>query len=289
VRYLLRPLISADRLTMRPDGRVEYRFRRPDPTGRTSWVTDGPTWVRRLATLIPPRRSHSTRFHGVLASAHRWRAARSHTLVPGVVRRITWITSMPPPAAIALRTGPRRAHRNPASTRLSSTGATAGIGRMTALHLAKRGHRVIATGRKSAELAKLKTEAGDLPLDTLQLDVTSAASIASAVQAIDALTAGRGIDLLVNNAGFGVLGPTSEIDDADVRAQFETNVFGLMSVTRAFLPQMRARRSGRIINISSVGGRITLPYFGVYNSTTRSSRSRMRSATSCARSASTSR
>ena len=160
---------------------------------------------------------------------------------------------------------------------------------MTALHLAKRGHRVIATGRKSAELAKLKTEAGDLPLDTLQLDVTSAASIASAVQAIDALTAGRGIDLLVNNAGFGVLGPTSEIDDADVRAQFETNVFGLMSVTRAFLPQMRARRSGRIINISSVGGRITLPYFGVYNSTTRSSRSRMRSATSCARSASTSR
>ncbi|HVK89039.1 MAG TPA: SDR family NAD(P)-dependent oxidoreductase [Kofleriaceae bacterium] len=196
---------------------------------------------------------------------------------------------MPPPAAIALRTGPRRAHRNPASTRLSSTGATAGIGRMTALHLAKRGHRVIATGRKSAELAKLKTEAGDLPLDTLQLDVTSAASIASAVQAIDALTAGRGIDLLVNNAGFGVLGPTSEIDDADVRAQFETNVFGLMSVTRAFLPQMRARRSGRIINISSVGGRITLPYFGVYNSTTRSSRSRMRSATSCARSASTSR
>ena len=72
-RYLLRPMISADRLTVRPDGRVEYRSRRPDPTGRTAWVTDGPSWCRRLATLIPPRRSHTTRFHGVLSSAHRWR------------------------------------------------------------------------------------------------------------------------------------------------------------------------------------------------------------------------
>ena len=74
VRYLLRPLISADRLTARGDGRVEYRFRRPDPSGRTSWVTDGATWCRRLASLLPPRRSHTTRFHGVLASAHAWRS-----------------------------------------------------------------------------------------------------------------------------------------------------------------------------------------------------------------------
>ena len=73
-RYILRPLISADRLSERADGRVEYQFRRPDPTGRTSWVTDGPTWCRRLATLIPPYRSHTTRFHGILSSAHRWRA-----------------------------------------------------------------------------------------------------------------------------------------------------------------------------------------------------------------------
>ena len=60
--------------TVRSDGRVEYQFRRPDPSGRTSWVTDGPSWCRRLATLIPPRRSHTTRVHGVLSSAHRWRA-----------------------------------------------------------------------------------------------------------------------------------------------------------------------------------------------------------------------
>lgn len=147
------------------------------------------------------------------------------------------------------------------------TGATAGIGRMTALHLAKEGHHVIATGRKAAELTKLATEAEGLRLDTLRLDVTSPASIADAVAAVDLLTDGKGIDVLVNNAGFGILGPSSEISDAEMRRQYETNVFGLMNVTRAFLPRMRERRAGRIINVSSVGGRITLPYFGVYNST----------------------
>jgi NAD(P)-dependent dehydrogenase (short-subunit alcohol dehydrogenase family) len=160
------------------------------------------------------------------------------------------------------------------------TGATAGIGRMTALHLAKLGHHVIATGRKPAELAKLRAEAtADLAalaaqgrasagsLDTLLLDVTSLASIAAAAQEVERMTNGRGLDVLVNNAGFGILGPTSEIDDAEMRRQYETNVFGLMNVTRAFLPTMMQRRAGRIINVSSVGGRITLPYFGVYNST----------------------
>ncbi len=162
------------------------------------------------------------------------------------------------------------------------TGATAGIGRTTALHLAAQGHHVIATGRKPAELAKLAQEhvaataAAANPaqrggavarLDTLLLDVTSAASIASAVAEVDKLTGGRGLDVLVNNAGFGVLGPTSEIDDAEMRRQYETNVFGLMNVTRAFLPKMIERRAGRVINVSSVGGRLTLPYFGVYNST----------------------
>src|SRR5262245_14409932 len=97
------------------------------------------------------------------------------------------------------------------------TGATAGIGRMTAIHLAKQGHRVIATGRKVAELAALKTEAATDKLDTLVLDVTSQESIANAVKAVDALTNGAGLDVLVNNAGFGVLGPTSEISDSEMR------------------------------------------------------------------------
>ncbi|MBV8756994.1 MAG: SDR family oxidoreductase [Deltaproteobacteria bacterium] len=156
------------------------------------------------------------------------------------------------------------------------TGATAGIGRTTALHLASQGHHVIATGRKPAELAKLAQEhtaaraSATTPggrIDTLLLDVTSAASIASAVAEVEKLTGGRGLDVLVNNAGFGVLGPTSEIDDAEMRRQYETNVFGLMNVTRAFLPRMIERRAGRVVNVSSVGGRLTLPYFGVYNST----------------------
>ncbi|HEU0033124.1 MAG TPA: SDR family oxidoreductase [Kofleriaceae bacterium] len=147
------------------------------------------------------------------------------------------------------------------------TGATAGIGRTTALFLAKQGHHVIASGRKPAELASLKAEASGGKLDTLLLDVTSQASIAAAVAEVDQLTNHRGIDVLVNNAGFGVLGPTSEITDAEMRRQYETNVFGLMNVTRAFLPKMIERRSGRVVNVSSVGGRLTLPYFGVYNST----------------------
>jgi short-subunit dehydrogenase len=126
------------------------------------------------------------------------------------------------------------------------TGATAGIGRTTALHLAREGHHVIATGRKATELAKLAAEA---------------------VAAVDELTHGAGPGVLVNNAGFGILGPSAEISDAELRRQFDTNVFGLMAVTRAFLPKMRERRAGRIINVSSMGGRITLPYFGVYNST----------------------
>ena len=147
------------------------------------------------------------------------------------------------------------------------TGATAGIGRTTALYLAKQGFRVIASGRKLPELASLRDEAAGLRLDTIVLDVTSAPSIAAAVAAVDKLSDGHGIDVLVNNAGFGVLGPTAEIDDAEMRRQYDTNVFGLMAVTRAFLPKMLERRAGRIINVSSVGGRMTLPYFGVYNST----------------------
>lgn len=148
------------------------------------------------------------------------------------------------------------------------TGATAGIGRETALFLAKQGHHVIASGRKVAELEKLAAEGKAVgKLDTLSLDVTSAESIAAAVKEVDKLTENRGVDVLVNNAGFGVLGPSAEITDAEMRRQYETNVFGLMAVTRAFLPRMLERKAGRVINVSSVGGRLTLPYFGVYNST----------------------
>src|SRR5689334_11317022 len=113
------------------------------------------------------------------------------------------------------------------------TGATAGIGRTTALHLARAGYHVIATGRRAAELDKLRAEAPTgTRLDTALLDVTSAASIAAAAVEVERLTAGHGIDVLVNNAGFGIVGPLSEMSDAELRRQFDTNVFGLMAVTR---------------------------------------------------------
>lgn len=147
------------------------------------------------------------------------------------------------------------------------TGATTGIGRHAALHLAKQGHRVIATGRNAAALQELAREAAGTGLATLRLDVTSAASIEDARRAVDEMTGGYGVDVLVNNAGYGAAAPLLESPDEEVRGQFETNVFGLLAVTRAFAPRMMDRRSGRIINVSSVGGRVTFPLFGAYNAT----------------------
>lgn len=148
------------------------------------------------------------------------------------------------------------------------TGATSGIGRTAALHLARRGFHVLATGRRRAALDELADEvAGSGRLDPIALDVTDDTSIAAAVAEADRLTGGRGVDVLINNAGFGVAAPMTETTDADIRRQFDTNVFGLMAVTRAFVPRMRERGAGRIINVSSVGGRMTMPFFGAYNAT----------------------
>jgi NAD(P)-dependent dehydrogenase (short-subunit alcohol dehydrogenase family) len=147
------------------------------------------------------------------------------------------------------------------------TGATAGIGRHAALHLARAGHRVFATGRKPAALAALAVEAAGTKLETLELDVTRADSIEAAREEIAARTKGHGLDVLVNNAGYGLMGPLEEITDQDLRAQYDTNVFGLVAMLRAFVPQMRARGFGRVINVSSMGGRVTFPFMGAYNST----------------------
>ena len=146
------------------------------------------------------------------------------------------------------------------------TGATSGIGRHAALHLAGRNHRVIATGRRKAALEKLREEARG-GIDVLPLDVTDAGSIETAKARVNDLTEGYGIDVLVNNAGFGTAGPLIEMPDADIRAQFDTNVFGLVAVSQAFVPAMMTRRSGRVINVSSIGGKFTFPFFGAYNAT----------------------
>jgi short-subunit dehydrogenase len=146
------------------------------------------------------------------------------------------------------------------------TGATAGIGRHTALALASTGHRVIGAGRREAALAELVAESGGA-ITPLRLDVDDAASIADAAAAVERLTDGYGLDVLVNNAGYATIGALAELPDAELRAQFETNVFGLMAVTRAFLPAMLSRGAGRIINVSSVSGRVPAPLLGAYHGT----------------------
>ncbi len=140
--------------------------------------------------------------------------------------------------------------------RVLVTGASSGIGEATARALARRGHAVFAAGRREDRLAALaEREPGVTPV---AMDVTDPASVAAAVDAIGDL------DVLVNNAGFAAIGPVEAVDRDEVRRQFDTNVFGLLEVTRAVLPAMRRRGSGRIVNISSVVGRTTFPAMGVY-------------------------
>jgi NAD(P)-dependent dehydrogenase (short-subunit alcohol dehydrogenase family) len=147
------------------------------------------------------------------------------------------------------------------------TGATTGIGKHVALDLARRGHLVFATGRNGKALGALEAEAASqgAAMEVVALDVTDARSIDAAAAHVKALTGGRGVDVLVNNAGYGQGGPALELTDETLRKQFDTNVFGLMAVTRAFAPDMIARGEGWIVNVSSIGGRITFPFFGAYH------------------------
>lgn len=146
------------------------------------------------------------------------------------------------------------------------TGATSGIGQVTALHLATRGFRVIASGRREEALASLGASSGGA-IEGVRMDVTSPASVEAARAEIEGRTRGHGVDAVVNNAGYGQGGPLEMVTDEELRAQYETNVFGLMRVTRAFVPAMRQRRRGRIVNVGSVAGHIALPFLGAYAST----------------------
>ncbi|AXB79170.1 oxidoreductase [Novosphingobium sp. P6W] len=143
------------------------------------------------------------------------------------------------------------------------TGASRGFGALVTERALARGDAVVATARKAEAIA---TRFGDPPnLLGLPLDVTDEAqAIAAAKAAIDRF--GR-IDVLFNNAGFGVMGAVEETGAAEVEAVYRTNVFGLLNVTRAILPHMRSARSGRILNVSSIGGYRGAAGFGVYSST----------------------
>lgn len=144
------------------------------------------------------------------------------------------------------------------------TGAARGFGLEIARQALDRGDRVVATARHPRDVERALSAYGDRVL-AVPLDVTDEAQAHAAVDA--AVYAFGRIDVLVNNAGRGVLGAVEETSDAAFRAVYETNVFGLANVTRAVLPVMRRQRSGRILNLSSIGGFRGAPGFGVYCST----------------------
>ena len=142
------------------------------------------------------------------------------------------------------------------------TGASSGFGRETARLFHEKDWNVIATMRSPEKETELSALSGIL---LLKLDVTDKDSIALAVkQGIEKF---GGIDVLVNNAGHGTLGALEAATEEHIKAQFEVNFFGLIEVTKAVLPNMRERRSGLIINVSSVGGRLTFPFSSLYHAT----------------------
>jgi NAD(P)-dependent dehydrogenase (short-subunit alcohol dehydrogenase family) len=144
------------------------------------------------------------------------------------------------------------------------TGCSTGFGRELAVILLNRGYRVIVTARDKAKVDDIVASHDKNGL-ALALDVDKQEQIDAAVRAAEARF-GR-IDVLVNNAGYGYLAAIEEGDDADVRAMFDTNFFGLAAMTRAVLPIMRAQKSGTVVNISSIGGFIGFPGSGYYAAT----------------------
>lgn len=139
------------------------------------------------------------------------------------------------------------------------TGCSTGIGRATAQRLVAAGHVVYATARRPETLADLAAAGAR----TLALDVTDEASMRAAVEVVESEHGSVGA--LVNNAGYGAYGPVEEVPLDDVRRQFETNLFGLGRMCQLVLPGMRRAGRGRIVNLSSVGGRLTFPTGGWYH------------------------
>jgi NAD(P)-dependent dehydrogenase (short-subunit alcohol dehydrogenase family) len=141
------------------------------------------------------------------------------------------------------------------------TGCSTGIGRATAERLASAGWTVWATARRPETIAPLAAKG----CRTLALDVCDEASMRAAVDAVE--HAHGAVGVLVNNAGYGAEGPVEEVPMEEVRRQFETNVFGLLYLTKMVLPGMRRQGWGKIVNLSSMGGRMTLPGGGIYHAT----------------------
>jgi NAD(P)-dependent dehydrogenase (short-subunit alcohol dehydrogenase family) len=141
------------------------------------------------------------------------------------------------------------------------TGCSTGIGRATAERLARAGQTVYATARRVETLADLEGAGAR----TLALDVTDESSMRAAVAAVE--EAEGAVGALVNNAGYSQSGALETLELDDVRRQFETNVFGLLRMCQLVLPGMRRQGFGRIVNVSSMGGKLTFPGGGVYHAT----------------------
>ena len=139
------------------------------------------------------------------------------------------------------------------------TGCSTGIGRSTAVEAAARGHRVFASARRPQDLADLVAKG----IEAIALDVTDPDSIGAAVRQV-LRSAGR-IDGLVNNAGYGQYGAVEDVSLEEWRAQFEVNLFGSIAVLRAVLPAMRSAKGGTVVNVSSVAGRVAIPFAGPYS------------------------
>lgn len=142
------------------------------------------------------------------------------------------------------------------------TGASSGIGQAAANLFAERGWRVAATMRNPSDGAALTKHLG---LKLLPLDVTDASSVTAAVAAT--LEEFGRIDVVVNNAGYGLFGPFETASEEQIQRQFATNVEGVFAVTRTVLPAMRRQGSGTIINVASLGGLVALPFYSLYNAT----------------------
>ncbi|MBI2706528.1 MAG: SDR family NAD(P)-dependent oxidoreductase [Actinobacteria bacterium] len=141
------------------------------------------------------------------------------------------------------------------------TGCSTGIGRATAEHFAKKGWTTYATARRPETLANLEAQG----CRTLALDVNDETSMVAAVRQVEAEQGAVGV--LVNNAGYSQMGPIEEVGLDEVRRQFETNVFGLVRMSQLVLPGMREQGWGRVINISSMGGKVVFPGMGFYHGT----------------------
>jgi NAD(P)-dependent dehydrogenase (short-subunit alcohol dehydrogenase family) len=142
------------------------------------------------------------------------------------------------------------------------TGASTGIGRACAIAFAREGWTVFAGVRRESDGEGLRAE-GTGRIEWLLLDVTDPSTIASARSRIEAALDGRGLDALVNNAGIAIAAPVEFVPRADLRSQFDVNVFGLVDVTQTFIPLLRKSR-GRIVNIGSIAGRVTTPLTSPY-------------------------